>query len=321
MHRIVYALLLAVLSAGCAVSPAPVSGPIVSSTPELRIALLPITDSVPFYVAQEEGFFRSAGVTATAVPVSSAAERSTVVQTAVADCELTDLHGVILTNVSPAMSMRVIATARQATAEQPLFYLLGAPDGNLTDLAQLAGANIGISENTIIDYWNDRILATAGVDTARITRTNVPQLPVRLELLMNNQLDAAVLPDPLAALARLQGAPLLADDTLRPDIAVSVLACRSDFIAAKPDAVRRFLTAWDRAVQAINADPAAYRNILIQQTRVPEPLQDRYDMPPFPVAQIPDAAQVADVMEWLQAKGLIETALDYAAVVDDSFRR
>ena len=321
MHRMLLTLLMVAFVTGCTVAPASTANPVVTTPPEVRIALLPITDSIPFYVAQAEGFFRAAGITATAIPVSSAAERGTVVQTAVADCELTDIHGVILTNASPTMSMRIVATARQATTDQPLFFLLGAPDGNLTDPTQLAGANIGISENTIIDYWNDRILAAAGVDATRITRTNVPQLPVRFELLMNNQLDAAILPDPLATLGILQGAPILADDTLRPEIAVSVLACRSDFIAAKPDAVRGLLAGWDRAVAAINRDPAAYRNILIQNTRVPEPLQDRYDLPSFPVEQIPTPQQVADVADWLLGKGLIEALPDYSTVVDDTFRR
>ena len=287
----------------------------------VRVALLPITDVVPFYVAQQEGFFTAQDLTAEAVPVSSGAERETVVQSDLADCELTDIHGVVLTNVTDAQPLRIIATARQATAEQPLFFLLGAPGGKVTDPSQLAGANIGISENTIIDYWNDRILAALHIDGESVTRTNVPQLPVRMELLMAGQLDAAILPDPLASLAQLQGATLLADDTLRPDIAVSVLACRADFIDEQPDAVTAFLAGWDAAVEAINADPDAYRNILIETARVPEPLQDSYSLPPFPAPQIPTAAQVQDVVDWAATKGLIQMGLTYTDVVDTSFRQ
>lgn len=321
MQRIYPIALSILLFVACAPGPGIVPSSTVNTPSPVRIALLPITDVVPFYVAQAEGFFSSAELEAIAVPVSSAAERGTVVQTGGAECELTDLHGVILTNASPAAPMRVVATARQATTVQPLFFLLGAPDSGMITAGELAGASIAISENTIIDYWNDRILEAAGVDAARISRTNVPQLPVRLELLMNNQVDAAVLPDPLASLAQLQGATLLADDTLRPDVAVSVLACRSDFIADRPDDVRRLLSGWDQAVAAINADPDAFRNVLIEQTRVPEPLQDRYSLPPFPQAQVPSADQVADVAAWLVEKGLIEDAPAYDEVVDPSFRQ
>jgi NitT/TauT family transport system substrate-binding protein len=294
-------------------APAATAGP-------LRVALLPITDVVPFYVAAQEGYFAAAGLEAEAVPVSSAAERETVIQAGGADCELTDIHGVVLTNAGDAHPLRIIASARQATAEQPTFFLLSSPGSGITEPAQLAGANIGLSENTVIDYWNDRILAAAGVDPAGVTRTNVPQIPVRLELLMSDQLDAAILPDPLASLAALQGAQIVLDDTLLPDVGVSVLACREDVIQGRRDAVAAFLAGWDQAVDAIDADPDAYRNVLIANTRVPEPLQDKYSLPAFAVQQIPSAAQVQDVVDWATAKGLIDDALTYEQVVDASLR-
>jgi NitT/TauT family transport system substrate-binding protein len=323
LARFLAALLLVALLAAC-VAPVPGATPIPAApalaVPTVRVALLGITDVVPFYVAQQEELFTAQGLTAEAVPVSSAAERETVVQSNAADCELTDLHGVILTNATGAEPLRVVATARQAAADQPVFFLMGAPGGKVADASQLAGANIGISENTIIDYWNDRILEALGIDASSITRTSVPQLPVRLELLMAGQLDAAVLPDPLASLARLQGATQLADDTLRPAIAVSVLACRADFIAAQPDAVRAFVAGWDAAVEAINADPDAFGNILIETARVPEPLQDSYSLPPFPAPQVPTPEQVQDVADWALAKGLIQTAPAYDEVVDATFR-
>jgi NitT/TauT family transport system substrate-binding protein len=276
---------------------------------------------IPFYVAQQEGLFTAAELTAEAVPVSSGAERDTVLQAGAADCALTDIHGVVLTNAGEAQPLRIIATARQATAEQPLFFMLSAPGSEIRAPEQLTGANIGISENTIIDYWNDRILAEAGVDPAGVTRTNVPQIPVRLELLLNNRLDAVILPDPLASLAQLQGAHLVTDDTVLPEIAVSVLACREDVLAAQPDAVRAFLQGWDQAVAAINADPAAFANVLLENTRVPEPLQDRYTLPSFAVRLTPSPAQVADVVAWAVDKGLVAEPLTYEQVVDASLRQ
>ncbi len=319
--RSTWGLAVALLLAAC-VAPvaAPADAPADAPVKAVRVALLGITDVVPFYVAQQEGLFTAQGLTAEAVPVSSAAERETVVQSNAADCEMTDLHGVILTNATNAQPLRAVATTRQATADQPVFFLMGAPNGKVKDASQLAGANIGISENTIIDYWNDRILAALGVDAGSITRTSVPQLPVRLELLMAGQLDAAILPDPLASLARLQGATDLADDTLRPDIGVSVLVCRADFIAAQPAAVAALVAGWDAAIEAINANPAAFRNILIETARVPEPLQDSYDLPLFPAPQVPTPEQVQDVADWALEKGLIQTAPAYDEVVDATFR-
>lgn len=319
MKRLLLLLLLMGLSTACA--PVQPSAPQPESAAQaLRVALLPTTDVVPFYVAQQTGAFTEHGLTVEAVPVSSAAERDTVIQTGAADCEMTDVQGVVLTNARDAQPLRIIATARQATTEQPLFFLLSAPESGITGPEQLAGANIGTSENTVIDYWFDRVPAAAGVDLADVTRTNVPQLPVRLELLLNKQLDAAILPDPLASLAQLQGATLVLDDTILPEAAVSVLVCRADVIAARPDAVAAFLAGWDQAVEAINADPAAFSDILIETARVPEPLQGRYMLPPFAVQAIPSDAQVQDVVDWAVEKGLIDTPPAVDQLIDHSFR-
>ncbi len=287
----------------------------------LSVAVLPITDVVPFYVAAQEGYFADAGIEIDLIPVSSAAERDTVVQTGAAECALTDINGVVLTNAGEANPLKMISTARQASAEQPVFYLLASPQSGITSPEQLAGATIAISENTIIDYWNDRMLASAGLDPADVEKTNVPAIPVRLELMLSGQVDAAILPDPLASLAQLQGAPIVMDDSSNPEIAVSVIVCRQDAIDANPASVSALIAGWDRAVESINADPAAYRNVLIENTRVPEPLQDKYTLPQFAVKAIPSEAQVQDVVDWAVDKGIVDGALAYDEVVDPSLRK
>lgn len=308
------------LTAGCtAVAPTSAPGDAAAGS-SLQVTFLPIADAVPFYVAEQEGYFAAAGVEAAAVPASSAAERETLVQSGGAECELTDIHGVVLTNAGEGESLRIVASTRQATANAPVFFLVAAPNRGITTPEQLAGTNIGISENTVIEYWLDRILAAAGVDPAAVARTSVPQIAVRLELLMSGQIDAAVLPDPLASLAVLQGATVVLDDTLLPEAGVSVLACRADVIESRREAVAALVAGWDQAIEAINADPAAYRNVLLERTNVPEPLKDRYDLPVYPVHQIPTEAQVADVAAWTVDKGLIDTSPAYDEIVDPSFR-
>ncbi len=314
------------LLAGCVSPVTPATGDAGATEPTdnelapLSVAILPITDVVPFYVAAQEGYFSEAGVEIELIPVSSGAERDTVVQTGAAECALTDINGVVLTNAGNANPLKIISTARQASSEQPVFFLLASPQSGITTPDQLAGATIAISENTIIDYWNDRMLTFAGLDPTEIEQTNVPAIPVRLELMLSDQVDAAILPDPLASLAKLQGAALVLDDAANPEIAVSVLVCRQDAIDAHPGSVDALIAGWDQAVEAINADPEAFGNVLIENTRVPEPLQDQYRLPQFAVDAIPSEAQVQDVVDWAVGEGLIEQPLTYQEVVDPSHR-
>jgi NitT/TauT family transport system substrate-binding protein len=320
------AVVVLTLLTSCVSPGAPASGdagavdPMNDALAPLSVAVLPITDVVPFYVAAQEGYFRDAGIEIELIPVSSGAERDTVVQTGAAECALTDINGVVLTNAGDANPLKIISTARQASSEQPVFFLLASPQSGITTPDQLQGATIAISENTIIDYWTDRMLDSVGLDPAAIEQTNVPAIPVRLELILSGQVDAAILPDPLASLAMLRGAPLVLNDASNPEIAVSVIVCRQDAIDAHPASIDALIAGWDQAVQAINADPEAHGNVLIENTRVPEPLQGQYTLPQFAVESIPSENQVQDVVEWSVGQGLIETSLTYLQVVDPSHR-
>lgn len=306
---------LVLLSAGCAM-PGPLGGPTT-----LKLALIPVTDVVPFYVAQQEGFYAEEGLEVELVPVASAAERDTLLQSGQVDGVLTDLMTSILMNAGEGTKARIVSTARRPFPDVPQFYVMSSPESGITTVEALAGEDIAISQNTVIEYIADRLLTDAGLTREQIIKTNVPRIPVRLELLMNEQVKAAILPDPLASLAKLQGANVVITDSAMPEVSVSVLTFRDAVIQDNPEAIRAVLRAWDRAVAAINANPETYQNVLVENTTVPEPLTDRYTLPPFPEKELPDESQVRDAIEWAREKALIGQSLEYEDVVASEFRR
>ena len=180
---------------------------------------------------------------------------------------------------------------------------------------------IGISENSIIQYLGDRLLVQAGLSVDDIVYESVPAIPVRFSLLMEGQLGAAILPDPLAQAAIEDGAVLILDDTAvaEQNLSQSVLVFSQDVIEAQPEAIDAFLRAWYRAVDDLNADPEAYRQLLLDNTNVPESVQDTYMIPAFPVNEITFATVWTDVNAWLLGRGIIEEAALYADSVNATF--
>ena len=138
---------------------------------------------------------------------------------------------------------------------------------------------------------------------------------------MEGQLASAILPDPLAQAAIEAGAVLVMDDTLFLDeqLSQSVLSFRNVALEEKPEAVRAFLRAWNRAVDALNADPASYRDLWLENTSVPESVQDTYQIPPFPQGEITSEAVWDDVSNWLVERGIIDQPASYPESVDSSF--
>lgn len=293
-------------------------GPQTTPDNSLKMGLLPILDVLPFYVAEENGYFEEEGLEVELVPVKSAQERDALMQAGEIDGQLTDLISTVVFN-RESSQVEVVAMARKAYPDFPQFRILAAPGVDVGNPDDLNGVPIGISQNTIIEYLTDRLLAEWGLPADQIAIEEVSAIPTRFELLMEGQLQAANLPDPLAQAAIAAGASLIVDDAEIPQYSQSVLAFRTDTIQSKPEAIRAFLRAWNKAVDDINQDPNAYRDVLIENTRVPESIQGTYNVPPFPKNEITSEAEWQDVVDWAQEKGLIDEPVPYDQAIETEF--
>lgn len=284
----------------------------------LRMGVLPIMDTLPFYVAEQNGYLADRGVQVELVPIKSAQESGALIQAGELDGMLTDLSTVGIFNRDEPQ-LKIVATARKSYSNSPLFRLLAAPGTEINSPADLAGVKIGISQNTVIEYITDRMLLGSGLSPDQIAIEEISAIPVRFEQLMAGQIAAATLPDPLAQGAIAGGAKLVVDDSQFTEYSQSVLVFGVEVLESKPDTIEKFLQAWNQAVGDLNANPDAYRDLLIEKGRVPESIQGSYSMPPFPQAEITSEAQWSDVVDWLLDKGLIDQVIPYQDAVDDSF--
>lgn len=287
----------------------------------LRMALIPVLDVLPFFVAQEQGYFAEEGIEVEFVAASSALEREQLLIAGDVDGMLTDVIGPAITNAAASPSVTIVAVSRRAYDNAPLFRLLASPESAIAEPADLAQIPIGISENSVIQYLGDRLLEQAGVPASSIVFESVPSIPTRFTLMMEGQLDAAILPDPLASAAMQAGAIEVIDDTVfvQEQYSQSVLSFSNATLSERPEAVRAFLRAWFRAVERLNTNAEEYRNLFLENVSVPESVQDTYVIPPFPVNEVTSREVWDDVNAWLVARGIIESPADYEASVDPSF--
>lgn len=284
----------------------------------LRIGVLPITDVVPFYIADAQGYFKQQGLSVELVPVSSAAERDQLMATQQIDGELNDLVSTVLFNAQ-SPKIKIVRKARQAFPNSAEYWILTSQDSPIKSAQDLKGKEIAISQNSVIEYVTQRLLEAEGLSAADIKTTNVPAIPTRLQLLQQNQVAAATLPDPLASLAILQGARIVVDDTKHPDYSISVISFRVDIVAQRADDIKKFLAAYDQSINDIRTKPDQFRNILIDKSRVPDALKDKYQFPPFPDPSIPTQAQWDDVVKWAMDKNLISAPVSFDSSVDSGF--
>lgn len=287
-------------------------------TQTLRVAVLPVLDVLPLYVAEAEGYFQQNGVNVELVPVGSAPERDQLMQAGQIDGMLTELVVTLLYNRDQP-HITIVRFARTATNKDPLFRIVASSDSGITTPDQLKGVPIAISDLTVIEYTTDRLLEKAGLSSADIATISVPKIPDRLALLDSGELKAANLPDPVASLAIKNGGIVVIDDTSYPEISSSVYAFSNGTLKTKPEAVKSFLKAVDQAVSALNSDKTRWNQLLTDKQLVPAPILTGYVLPDFPGATVPSLEQFNDALEWVQSKGAVEKAISYQDCVDGSY--
>ena len=143
----------------------------------------------------------------------------------------------------------------------PLFYpistnlywqLISNRKARVSELKQLSDKMIAITRHSATDY-----LADLAIDSAKpkyeVYRVQINDLNIRLSMLLNNEMDAMLLPEPYATRARMAQNVVLMDSRDK-NINLGAIAFRTKLKSdgRRKDQINRFLTAYDIAVDSIN---------------------------------------------------------------------
>ncbi|SDG95183.1 ABC transporter substrate-binding protein [Desulfosporosinus hippei] len=286
----------------------------ISEAKVVKIGVLPIEDNLPFYVAEKDKLYTKEGVQVELVSFASAMERDAALQAGQIDGQVADLLAVALLKKIGA-DVKIASIGLGATPKEGRFAILSSPKSGIQDLAGLKGGTLGISQNSIIDYVSDQMLLDKGVQLDSVKKVSIPKMPVRLDMLLSDQINAACLPDPLASLAQAKGAHLLIDDTYK-NISQTVFLFRTDSINDNSEGIKAVLRAYGTAGQALTNSPDQYRDLFLEKAQIPQELKDSYQTPTFSKLQLPTEEEVQSVMKWMVEKNLIPQAYNYQELVD-----
>ena len=278
----------------------------------LVIGIMPAADSVPLIVAEAEGYFEDEGLDVTLELFRDQVYREAALQANRIDATITDL-------VNALRSWESGADYRVLAATQGIFSLVTAPGSAVRLPGDWPTApdrlRTGLLEDSIIFYVTVRMLEQLALDPGRIEVVPTTQIPVRLEMLVANHLDAAVLPEPVTRMAVAGGAHELMSTDQHFDWTPGVLLATGTSLSQKPEELAALLRAYDRAVAEFNEDPDRYRPIIVERAGFPAPTTDTMRLPVYRPATLPSASQVADVASWMIGRGLLLTAPPYDEIV------
>jgi len=286
----------------------------------IKIGVLRIEDNLPFFVAEEENLFAKNNVKVELVSFNSARERDIALEAGEIHAELADLIAVGLMKKG-GTDVKVVSLGLGVTPQEGRFAILAAPNSNIEKPEDLKGIPIAISNNTIIHYLAEKMPREVGFKPEDIKTQSIPDIKLRLDsLLEGKDVQAALLPDPLATLAEKMGAKVIIDDTkLNTNLSQTVILFRADTIKNQREDIKAVLKAYSEAAEKLNKKPEKYRALIVEKARIPKPLENSYPAPTYSPLTLPKEEMINRVMDWMVEKGLLEKAYSYNEIMDTSF--
>lgn len=286
-------------------------------SPTIQFGTLPVIQALPLFVAAEKGYFTEAGLKVELIPFSSAMEKDVAMSAGQISGYFGDMITPMVLTANGTL-VKIVATYFNKKTDRRMFAIVASPKYPKRDLRSVAAAGIACSSNTMLDYLMTRLLGKKGIDPRTINLVEVKSIPIRLQMLLSDQVPAAILPEPLVSLAEMKGGKVLIDDR-GTGMSATVLVFSDQFLSRNPDQVRAFLKAVQRAIDFINQNPDQVRPIMNRECKIPEPLHQSFSVPTFPALNVPHNAEIMDVYEWLREKNVIKAEMTYGQFVAEGY--
>lgn len=270
----------------------------------LTVGIMSDLNSIPFVIAKQQGYL---GDNITIELFRSATDRDSALFSGNIDGTISDILAVALAQNG---DFKAYATSKT----NGRYGIVAAADSGIKSAKDLEGKEIGLSLNTIIEYFTDSAVVQDGGDPVKVEKTSVPKMPTRLELLENNQIDAIGAPEPFITAAQTGG---------------GIVICTSDDLGFNPSCMMftgnavnnmskelaEFYKAYDKAVDYINNnDPSEFMPKVIEELGLPESAIDVV-LPYYEKNTPIEKEEVEQAVEWLTERGLIEKSLEYDDLV------
>lgn len=280
----------------------------------VRIVTPPsIIASLPHWIAEEKGFYRDEGLFVRTVSITSSQYMAEAISANDAD-------------VLPAVSLVDVINSQLKALDRPLIYSHSRMRSNppFESVLVLSGSSI----QSVKDLENRRIavypgatataclrtyLAEQGVDVSTITFRPIGP-PEHVPALQRGDVDACHLYDPHRTQA-IQGG--LCRELIRgvyPSFnepsAIGCSAVSARFAQEHPEALKKYLRAWDRSIKVIRDDPDTARAILARRLNLSPEIARNATWVDATLSTELDSGAIRATIETIRKFGLVRSDCD-----------
>jgi ABC-type nitrate/sulfonate/bicarbonate transport system substrate-binding protein len=231
----------------------------------VRVAYLPFVATLPYFVAEEKGYFREEGVEVRAEVAATSNQLVNALAAGQVDLVPALSAAPILALEAAAPGRVRLVSASIVDAAHPFDALLVTDRSAITTVRKLRGARIGVFPGTTASRLLTRWLAQQQVDTSTVTLVPLPPAQ-QLGALRAGRIDVLHSYEPTTTIARLAGGvrvliPSVYAQLLSPN-PQGVAALSAAFVLRDSARAAAVVRAMDRAFLWVAAHPDSARAML-----------------------------------------------------------
>ena len=278
----------------------------------IKLGLTPAVDAIPFIIAQDNGYFKKRGIEVELQVFKSAKDRDTAFLS-------TDLDGVLCDLVAICIYNNSGTSVKITGITDGDFMLIAGAQSGIKSMQDLKGSKkkVAISEKTVIDFTLDKLLEKNSLSGNDIMKEMIPSIPTRLEMLRNNKVQLALLPEPYSSLAIKSGGVKI-DSAYNSGIFSNVSSFKQKTLDEKGEAVNELYEAYVEALEYIKTTPVEkYEDRIIDFIGYPKDMKGQIILPQYRDNALPDVASIEAAVRWSLDKGIIKKELDAGELVYD----
>jgi len=263
----------------------------------LKVAVLPTLDCLPIFLAKDHQMFD------TAVDIRLKQFTAQMdIDTALANRRV-EVGGSDLVRVERLKKQG--DSLRYLTATNAYWQLVSNRGARITDLKHLDDKMLAMTRYSVTDLLGDVAVDSAKLKSERVFRIQINDVNVRLKMLENNEMDALILTEPQASVARMLKHKVLLD-TRKLDMQMGVIVSQWKGMDGETRAkqLRVFMRGYNKACDSINQYGIAnYAPLIAKYCRVkPEALQQISKDLKFHHIALPREEDVNRAKAWLSKK-------------------
>ncbi len=263
----------------------------------LKVAVLPTLDCLPIFLAKDHQMFDTA-VDIRLKQFTAQMDIDTALANRRVEVGVSDL-------VRVERLKKQGDSLRYLTATNAYWQLVSNRSARITDLKHLDDKMLAMTRYSVTDLLGDVAVDSAKLKSERVFRIQINDVNVRLKMLENNEMDALILTEPQASVARMLKHKVLLD-TRKLDMQMGVIVSQWKGMDGETRAkqLRVFMRGYNKACDSINQYGIAnYAPLIAKYCRVkPEALQQISKDLKFHHIALPREEDVNRAKAWLSKK-------------------